>query len=452
MKQNMRNTIKYAVIIGLALGMVVITLTGLQAQVDENRMQKDLDIMKRFMIEWFKSSNPDRGNLYVKTHTASARYTPDFGILLRTPQFSTSRSSFNNRDFFYYYDQNTGQVSVAPDADDQKDTKNMQALEDSIVRLMQGFLAAYGDIASQLPEDEKVMLVYGQPGSSRNIAFARGGSRVNVGGVAIAGTDDGDKKHGNMSVSIDKQSLDDFRAERISENELYDRMSIIRAAYEEDVPMEFKVFGGVLKDIVKVDNFSKQLREHLDEEGEDELDDIEDDVDEVEIKLLSEVLTLEGSAYTRLNFEYLEGFGVVYQLKTGHPFARPFVVGSGRNRIKIDSDHISGRFDGDWVDVYTELVTEELQRALIDYGRTLRKLKQGEWLVVLLDLPGCKECEAPSQIELKVPQNVLVQYDSRKINLDTAIDRIDIRAIGKASEKKEDFPMLIYDEWKNDDE
>ena len=105
------------------------------------------------------------------------------------------------------------------------------------------------------------------------------------------------------------------------------------------------------------------------------------------------------------------------------------------------------------VDSVYQAMVPAVQKAIIEYGRTLRDLGSDEWLSVKIGIPSCNSCEAPATVEINVPQKVLEAYDTRSISLDTAIGRMDVKGKGQAKNKSRSSSYLYFgDDWDQDED
>ena len=69
----------------------------------------------------------------------------------------------------------------------------------------------------------------------------------------------------------------------------------------------------------------------------------------------------------------------------------------------------------------------ELKENILDYGRTVKSLKDNEQLVFNITLTKCKGCGIPSDIEASVQNSVLKDYSSGKLDKSSALSKIIIK-------------------------
>jgi hypothetical protein len=69
----------------------------------------------------------------------------------------------------------------------------------------------------------------------------------------------------------------------------------------------------------------------------------------------------------------------------------------------------------------------ELKENILEYGRTLKSLKDNEQLVFNVTLTKCKGCGIPSDIEVSVQNSVLKDYSSGKLEKNSALGKMTVK-------------------------
>jgi hypothetical protein len=69
----------------------------------------------------------------------------------------------------------------------------------------------------------------------------------------------------------------------------------------------------------------------------------------------------------------------------------------------------------------------ELKENILEYGRTLKSLKDTEQLVFNVTLTKCKGCGIPSEIEVSVTSAVLKEYNTGKLDKSSALGKISVK-------------------------
>jgi len=64
---------------------------------------------------------------------------------------------------------------------------------------------------------------------------------------------------------------------------------------------------------------------------------------------------------------------------------------------------------------------------MLEYGRTIKSLKEDENLIIEINLTQCRRCAIPSTLELAIKNSVLKDYSSGKITKDAALAKITMK-------------------------
>lgn len=437
------------------LSLIMLTLVSLQpiqAQDKDSKMGENLKMMEKVLNEVFRSGNPEPDQLNVRTNSTDAQYIEGFGILMRTPLFYWSGSNFISLNGTAWsesgvYIRQNGEAAPTPSEEAGKDSERISQDEIDQVKidLMTYFLQNYGDLASELPKNEKIMLIYGSK-NNRN-------SRVRATGLTIAGSPRAtisstkDRKPGTITVSISKNDIDRFRSRDLSEDGFKKALSIENLPANDKKRMSYQILGQILEDIVSEYRISPVLNSK----------------NNIIQGQYNYAVGLAGSSRSDVNYEVLSGYGAVYKLnvkssllgfysgKRGQKGSRLII--DGKVFDTEDGKKVGSSAHDNIVDSVYQAMVPAVQRAMIEYGRTLRELGSDEWLSVKIEIPACNSCEAPATVEINVPQKVLEAYDTRSISLDTAIGRMDVKGKGQAKDKSSSSSYLYFgDDWDQDQE
>ncbi|HLZ15931.1 MAG TPA: hypothetical protein VKQ08_02780, partial [Cyclobacteriaceae bacterium] len=70
---------------------------------------------------------------------------------------------------------------------------------------------------------------------------------------------------------------------------------------------------------------------------------------------------------------------------------------------------------------------KSVKEDLLEYGRTLKSLKDDEALMFEIQMTRCKGCNIPVSLELTVKNSVLKDYTSGKISKEAALAKITMK-------------------------
>jgi hypothetical protein len=73
------------------------------------------------------------------------------------------------------------------------------------------------------------------------------------------------------------------------------------------------------------------------------------------------------------------------------------------------------------------LFENDLKENMLDYGRTVKSLKDNEQLVFNVVLTKCKGCGIPSDVELSISSSVLKDYSTGKLDKNGALNKVTVK-------------------------
>ncbi|UZR95555.1 hypothetical protein [Chondrinema litorale] len=396
-------------------------------------MSKDLKVMEEILTELINRES--ESNSRSRSAKASASYIENYGIIMRLPVLRSNtyigvgdvaiatdlgqsqRIVFNSNSNTVV----TGSGSVTSTVQIDSATNKYQSEKvEKIQKIMKMFLVNYGDLARDLPENEKIILYYAEDAKKESYVLWNG---VNSSSSYFTGNVKAEKLR-QISAEVLKSDLIKFKQKNLSEEAFWSmvKVKVIKGESKDDEMLEYGILAKIFESLLSSTN------ENTFYPGDDDL------------------AVLSFHEENNVKFQVLSGLGVVYHISLGYPVvlddgqSRKFYRNT-RNRNN-DEEEDEDEIEEDWKDerdakvseIYPDFI-DELKKNIVEYGRTLRKLEKGELLIVEADMPFCFECEMPATIKLSIEQSVLDAYDSRKIDLDDAIDKINVKEEGKASER-----------------
>jgi hypothetical protein len=73
------------------------------------------------------------------------------------------------------------------------------------------------------------------------------------------------------------------------------------------------------------------------------------------------------------------------------------------------------------------LFEKDIKENLLEYGRTVRSLKDNESITVNIRLTKCKDCGIPSTLELAVKNDVIKQFNTGQLSKEAALAKISVK-------------------------
>jgi hypothetical protein len=245
------------------------------------------------------------------------------------------------------------------------------------MEVSKNFLADYGDVISGLKADEKIII------TNRSEDFEPDFEVMWVNGR--------DTRRQLMSVEAKRADVEQLKQGKISRNDFMGRLKIVNTETAESLDPDLEVLASM---------FSRLYREDL-----------------------SKTYYVQGG----LNYERLKDFGVMYYMKVyssieedDNRFAIPTVSMRGVSQEERDKKvkELYPQFESD------------LKSNLVEYGRTLRSLKDEEQLVINVRLTKCAACGIPAMLELSIKSSALKDYSSGKATKEATLAKINVKKTG----------------------
>lgn len=254
------------------------------------------------------------------------------------------------------------------DMDSVRDSYNQKVIEAS-----KTFLVDYGDMIAQLQPNEKVIISNqgNQPRAWLNHYFDA-------------------PKRTHLSIEVAKSDLTQLRQGKITRDQALAKIKVMNTVTVDEVEPDLELFSSIIQRLY----------------GQD----------------LSKTYFIGDQIY----FERLKDFGAVYYM----------TVYSGIDRGDFSGRYIMPTLGLDNVDQETKdkkvkelypKFEKELKENILEYGRTIKSLKDDESLVVQVQMTKCKSCNIPSTLELSVKGAVLKDFNSGKIDQNAAIGKINVK-------------------------
>ncbi|MEM6633395.1 MAG: hypothetical protein AAF694_27225 [Bacteroidota bacterium] len=400
---------------------------GVQGQIDEEKMDRDVEIMQKALNEVLKQEFSWEPTPLWRNKNKS-RYIPNVGIVLYAGNSSNSFSFGQNQ------------------SDDD---------EPEMLPIFIDFLADYGDLARELPLEESIMIRY-TTGEGSNSFYWVEGKKGKVKTETIRSFP-GKETATSLLVKAQKESVTQFRRGEINRDDFEARLEISQSEGEETTTKEFKIFGEILKSLFQQDDNGGETVFAITQSGRaDEEDEPCDPVPCDEEAFRWNSYSFKSAWGDRVEHERILGLGVVYELSLGYYLAGyNSILSLARfNEDEWEEREEEGEMDEEQreylikrdnklEDIYGDFL-KEMKEAMVLYGRTLRSLEEKEYLMVRTELPACFECELPAKVEFKISREALSEFDTGDSDLEEVMDQVGISEEGKANELQ-NLKSLYFD-------
>ncbi len=265
---------------------------------------------------------------------------------------------------------------------EEVDDSTMSKARERFMDVAKNFLADYGDVISGLKADERIII------SNRSDEFE---PDFEVMWISGSGGSGGRAKRALMSVEAKRSDIEQLKQSKITRAEFLNRLKVTDTQTAESVDPDLEVLASL---------FGRLYREDL-----------------------STTYYSQGS----LNYERLKDFGVIYYMRVyssmemeDDRFAMPTVDKRDLSQAERDKQV---------KDLYPKFELD-LKENIVEYGRTLRSLKDNEQLVFKVKMTACKGCGIPATLELSIPSNALKDYGSGKANREATVAKISVKKVG----------------------
>ena len=129
-------------------------------------------------------------------------------------------------------------------------------------------------------------------------------------------------------------------------------------------------------------------------------------------------------AQENIYYERLKNYGVIYYMEVYSSNESDFQKFSMPTLGLEDIDKATR--DKKVAELYPAF-EKDVEESMLDYGRTLKSLKDDELLVVKVKLTRCEGCGIPKTAEFSVKNAVLKDFNSGKLTKDAALARINVK-------------------------
>lgn len=368
-----------------------------QANIDNNRMDRDINIMKNVLGEMFKTQlqTGDKSIRMVSgSHfyfngdgDISGTYLPGYGVIFTIPGNQPMMASFSSDDHQFSYSFAYG---------DDKDGENIS--EESITNRISEFLREYGSTIGQLSGSDNVMVIYNAGNSGPKIALLNA---------------DENKKQTpipTISVVAKESDLQAFRKGRISDDAFNNRLRISKVTADQKEHRDLKIMANILETAYK-------------------------NTDEESFSIMGSVdyLKLDNfGALFSFDARYSNGdmfFGKIApssdsEAKVFQIFAER-KARQGKNDKNQDLDKEEAERKQKNILAYKDFV-KQLKEYLVDYGRTLKSVDSNQRILVSVNFSSRYE-EVPERIDMQIQKSVLEALDQGKMSRDQAIGKVQLR-------------------------
>jgi hypothetical protein len=237
-----------------------------------------------------------------------------------------------------------------------------------IIAAAKSFLADYGDLLSQLKADEKVIIT----NKDNNQRWYYGQ----------------DTKRSILIVEASKGDVAQYRQGKITRDGLLSKIKVTNTESTGKMEPDLELLTSIFNRLYSSD--------------------------------LSNSFYLSGNSY----YERLNDFGAIVYMQV---YSSNETDGGLFNMPTVDLRRIERAERDKKVKELYPTFENELKENILEYGRTVKSLKDNEQLVFNVILTKCKGCGIPADLEVSVPNAVLKDYNSGKLEKNSALTKVMVK-------------------------
>jgi len=396
--------------------MVVMMFTGTvvlaQNKIDEARMQRDIEVAENILGTLIKQQYGKRQFFPMEVQGS---YLPGYGVTFRVPS-----EMFGNMFFIqggddvwgvtappnepmhpgvsYSYSYSTSEGSdneqvqkakseadrsyqikrTAPRAKNSKPKITTDSAgtsyHEKILEAAKNFIADYGDLLTQLQPNEKIIVTNKSEGENLRMTWI--------------GSMDGAVKQKLIIVEGTKSDVNQFRQGKISRDQLLAKVKIVNSEISDELQPDLELLSSIFNRLYSRD--------------------------------LSKTFFSDGNIY----YEQLKDFGALYHMQVyASNLTNDDLYDMPTVRLQdVDQETRDKKVK----ELYPEF-EKNLKEDMLEYGRTIKSLKDDENLIIEINLTQCRRCGIPSTLELSIKYSTLKDYSSGKITKDAAFAKITVK-------------------------
>ncbi|HEU5291885.1 MAG TPA: cell envelope integrity protein TolA [Cyclobacteriaceae bacterium] len=237
-----------------------------------------------------------------------------------------------------------------------------------IIVAAKNFLADYGDLLSQLKADEKVVIT----NKDNNQRWYYGEN----------------SKRSILIVEASKGDIAQYRQGKITRDQFLSKIKVTNTESTGKVEPDLELLTSIFNRLYDND--------------------------------LSSTYYLSGNSY----YERLTDFGAVVYMQV---YSSNETDGGLFNMPTTELRRVDRATRDAKVKELYPTFESELKENILEYGRTVRSLKDNEQLVFNVILTKCKGCGIPADLEVSVPNSVLKDYNTGKLDKSSALSKVAVK-------------------------
>lgn len=403
----MNRVVRFLVIVGL-IGTSVFQAQA-QKKIDEERMLRDIEVTENILSTVIKQQLDKRSFFPMEV---SGEYREGLGVMFRLPYeingpiawaiddaLNGNFKVLDGRDFNYQFNFNTDDEEALDRANEELLRANEKAViaqtksgritrrfnsdsmrtatSEKIIEACKTFLADYGDLITQLPANEKIIIT--NRGEGERIWYGAFVGRMNP---------------SYISVEAVKSDINEFRQGKINRDAFYKRIKVVNSVLDDELQPDLELITSIFNRLYRPD--------------------------------LSKTFFTEEDLY----YERMKDFGVIYYMQVFSSNANSGFYRREDVRYSMPTINENGLSQSERDKKVLELYPKfekNIKEDILEYGRTIKSLKPEESLIFNIKMTKCEGCGIPASLEVSIKADVLNNYASGKFSKEAALAKMIVK-------------------------
>lgn len=398
----MKRSIRFFVMTALIFSF---TLTGAQDKVDQGRMDRDIEVAENILSTLIKQQFEKRSFFPMEV---TGEYREGYGVTFRLPYelngpmiwniggaATTGVTILDGDSYTYSFSLPSGeQAELERIMGEDQRVKNetirgasrprlansrrvnvdsiREVSADKIIIACKEFLTNYGDLITQLPANEKIVIT--NRGEGERIWY---GAFMNT------------SKPSYMSLEVTKADITSYKQGKLSKDQFDKKIKVVNTEIDDELQPDLELLTSIFNRLYRPD--------------------------------LSKTFFTEENIY----YERMKDYGAIYYLQVYSSNQNDFngryvmpTVGLG------DLDQAAR--DKKVKELYPQF-EKDIREDILEYGRTVKSLKPEESLIFNVKITKCDGCGIPSSLEISIKSSVLNDYSAGKLTKEAALGKMSIK-------------------------
>lgn len=371
-----------------------------QPKIDDARMDRDIEVAESALGTLLRQQFQKR---YMFPMEVEGRYTAGFGVTFRLPGDFFGPMAFSLApgppDDVVIWDgdgRNSFSYSITTDDDDDDDgdedngpiivnkgrnrvtvkSKSVnrdsarQAYNARLIAASKEFLADYADLIGQLQSDEHILIT----------------NRGEQERMWVWGADAPRRTY--LSVDATRGDITQYKQGKLTRDQFMAKVRVVNTESTEELSPDLELLTSLFNRLYRRD--------------------------------LSKTYFTEENVY----YERMKDFGAIYYMEV---YSSNVEEGRRYSMPTVDLENLSQEERDKKVKELYPRFEADLKDNIVEYGRTLKSLKDEELLVFNVKVTKCTGCGIPSNLELSVKAQVLKDYNAAKLDKPAAVGRINMK-------------------------